>query len=438
MATSHDYPISDLAYLLPEMGEQSFSELVKSIHEVGLLEPISVWRGQILDGRHRYQACLLAGVEPEFQHLPDDIDPLAFVLAKGLDRRHLSTSQKAVIAYRLTVMSPEHVCSEDQACAFLHTGVTQQQAADRFRVSRRSLGHARAVLGPDSMAVPELRRAVEHGTVTVSDAAKIAGQPPDVQRTALDRVVNGAAKNVATAVRRIAAEAARSRSGIPGAGSVDGRLHTPVLHQCAVGDLAALVPAGTIDAIVTHPFLNEENLSLFTQLADFAVHALKDTGVLVVMADDLILPLVMNAMQHPHLNWVCEFNCEVHWPQNLRHHLHRITSYRRPILVYGKSRFRLAGVDVIRTPSTGEPDGETDQLKGIDAAMFQVVKHFIQAGQVMCDPCLLGRGGTAIGAMAMGCRFIGADPSKWAIEKTKDILAEAGYAGDHQHDALPE
>ena len=438
MPDPHDYSISDLAYLLPEMDERSFSDLVKSIRAQGLLEPVSVWHGQIVDGRHRYRACREAGVEPNFDYLADETDPIAFVLAKNLDRRHLSTSQKAVAAYRLSVLSLEHLCSEDQACAKLHIRVTQQQAADRFGVSRRSLNHARAVLAPDSPAVPELRQAVEHGLVTVSDAAKIVGEPPDVQSAAVDRVVKGTAKNIGSAAKRIAAEDARSTSGIPDSGSVDACVHPPVLHECAVGDLAKLVPAGSVDAIITHPPLTETSMALYSDLADFAVHALKVTGVLVVMVDGVLVPRIMDQLKRPGLGWVVEMDYQSGWPQHVRHPLHRLTLHRRPVLVYAKRGFRFSGGDVIRLPSPGDSAGETVLLKGFDAAMALVVERFAHSGQVVCDPFLLGRGGTAFGAITKGCRFIGAAHHRSAIQTTRDILAKAGVTVGGGHSGFPD
>lgn len=62
--------------------------------------------------------------------------------------------------------------------------------------------------------------------------------------------------------------------------------------------------------------------------------------------------------------------------------------------------------------------------------MTLVVDRFVQPRQVVCDPFLLSRGGTALGAPPWGCRFTGADPQQSAIEDTKVILAKAGLAGE--------
>ena len=439
MPTPHHYPIAALAYIFPEMDEASFSDLVKSISQVGLLELITVWRGKVIDGRHRYWACLVAGVDPRFEHLPDDADPMAFILAKNVARRHLSPSLKAVTAYRASTLTlPAAPGMDVDTGAILHTRITQRRAADLFGVSLRSLHHARAVLAPESTAAPELRRAVEVGAVTVSDAARVAGEPADVQNAALDRVVNGSSKTLAAAVRRVAAEAAAREPGIPESRPGDAPVHPPIFHHSAVADLGNVVEESGVDLIITHLPTGQEKLALYSDLADFTLHTLKVTGALVVVADGILLPRIMKCLERPGLHWVCELDCAVGWPQAVRHSLHRMTIYRRPILVYGKPGFRLSGSDVVRVPSPGEPGGDADLLKGIGAVMFQVVKRFIQAGQVVCDPCLMGGGGTALGALTGGCRFIGADSSKWAIENTKKILAQAGYAADHQDDSLPE
>jgi hypothetical protein len=58
----------------------------------------------ILDGRNRYNACKMAGVEPHFEDFGDVADPLAAVVSLNLQRRHLDPSQRALIAAKLATM----------------------------------------------------------------------------------------------------------------------------------------------------------------------------------------------------------------------------------------------------------------------------------------------------------------------------------------------
>ena len=97
-----DIEIHELASALPRMPEDEFQGLVDSISEVGLLEPIKLFQGKIIDGIHRHQACIRAGVRPQYE-LWSGTDPAAYVLAQNLHRRHLDKQQRTAAA--LAVLS---------------------------------------------------------------------------------------------------------------------------------------------------------------------------------------------------------------------------------------------------------------------------------------------------------------------------------------------
>ena len=100
-----DYPISAEANLFPEASHEEYQDILASIEEIGQQEAIVRKDGQIFDGRTRLRVCDELGVEPRFTELGDDVDPLKYVLAKNLARRHLDASQRAVIAYKLSAWS---------------------------------------------------------------------------------------------------------------------------------------------------------------------------------------------------------------------------------------------------------------------------------------------------------------------------------------------
>jgi predicted NUDIX family phosphoesterase len=62
-----------------------------------------LFESKILDGRNRYRACLEAGVGHHTQTYMG-ADPLAYVLAQNLHRRHLNESQRSMVAARLATM----------------------------------------------------------------------------------------------------------------------------------------------------------------------------------------------------------------------------------------------------------------------------------------------------------------------------------------------
>ena len=54
---------------------------------------------------HRLRACGEAGVEPRYEFLDDDADPVQWVIAKNGLRRDMDDNQRAVIAHHLSQWS---------------------------------------------------------------------------------------------------------------------------------------------------------------------------------------------------------------------------------------------------------------------------------------------------------------------------------------------
>ena len=426
------YPFSDLVYLFPCMSPQEFDALVTSIRERGLLEAIVVWRGEIIDGLHRALACLKAGVEPAYRVLPDDADPLEFVLAKNGDRRDMSISQRAVSACKLSMWSTRgRPRKEDGTGDQASRCYTQGEAAKRLGVSRRLVGYAARVLGPDSPAHPAVRRAVELGRITVNDAGSVLGEPPEVQREVLARVLKRKQGTIAGAVREVNREMARQED----AQALEAALTRPIgkavtLHHSAVAGLHTLVEAGSVDAIVTHPPGGPESLHLLRDLASFAAHALGPGGVMAVMGDAQLLPQMIERLGHEGLRWLMEFDVQFNRAQGRSGRPHFISLHRRPLLVYAKPGFSLdGGADVIAVPSPGELGDGRSRWHPMDVAMAMIVERFTRPGRVVCDPCLLGRCGAALGARENGCAFIGADGDRSCVDRTRSFLSEVEGAG---------
>ena len=428
MTSDGKYILSPMALLFPELAPVECQQMVESIAQRGLQNPITRWREQIIDGRHRYEACLLARVEPRFQDLPDDANPLELVMDQNAARRHMSESQRAIAAYKLFEAS-----SGDWAALDL-PGVSANlqrfslaAAAERFNVSRRSVSYAGRATGRDSRAVPALKQAAGQGSVTVSDASRAVNQPPEIQLRALELVRSGTARTIASAVKRVLQEILEQgpEKGLE-ANLPEQLADRMALHRSTVGDLHRLVDRESVDAIITFPPTSKNSLALLPDLASFAAHSLKPTGVLVMLASVEHLPGVLNGLKHPDLHWVCEFDYIFGEPSILfqRRGPHRLDLRRRPLLVFGKSRFRLrGGDDLIRVP---QPEEEPRSTQRLEAGWGLIVQKFTSPGQVVCDPIMLERASIAIGALAGGCTFIGADKNQSSIDRVLRRLASAG------------
>lgn len=172
------YEMHELCTAFPLMKNDQFMALVKDIRENGLLEPIVLYEGKILDGRNRYTACVNAMVEPRFEEYQGN-NPLRFVISKNLSRRHLDNSQRAMVAGRLANMRHGGDRKSDQTANLRVDLVSQPEAAEQLNVSERSVWSARQVIDD---GVPELAEAVDNGELPVSVAAKIATLPEETQK----------------------------------------------------------------------------------------------------------------------------------------------------------------------------------------------------------------------------------------------------------------
>ena len=91
-----------LSAIFGDMQKDEFDALVKSVQTDGFIEPvIRIYEGKILDGWHRYRAAkelnLIRKLKFQEWDERDEGDPAAFVLARNIERRHLTPAQRAQI-----------------------------------------------------------------------------------------------------------------------------------------------------------------------------------------------------------------------------------------------------------------------------------------------------------------------------------------------------
>lgn len=170
------HPAADL---FPLLSGDEYEAFKADIAANGLLEPIWIYSGQILDGRNRYRACLDIGVEPRFRTYEGDT-PVAFVWSLNGERRHLSESQRATIGHK---MLPELREEAKKRMAHGETAPGKRPASiDAGRSSRptRAVDQAAEKVGVGSATVnrvdyvykrdPELYRQIETGEITATKA----------------------------------------------------------------------------------------------------------------------------------------------------------------------------------------------------------------------------------------------------------------------------
>jgi ParB-like chromosome segregation protein Spo0J len=98
-------PIHPVCELFPLMAEKSKTALVEDIRVNGLIQPIVVHEGQLVDGRNRFDACRLVGIEPRFiewrEIYSGSMTVSRWIWSINAERRHLTADQIVAIHVKL-------------------------------------------------------------------------------------------------------------------------------------------------------------------------------------------------------------------------------------------------------------------------------------------------------------------------------------------------
>ena len=193
-----EYPVHPVASLFPMIDDDALNALAEDIKKNGQREPILVAfldgrelnEPVVVDGRNRFKACEIAGVEPEFSNdyvmEPHEIGP--WIISHNLHRRHLTTSQKAAVAVAYEaelakLAKARRIEGAKRGAEITNSGgrrlvenlpqseigpKARDEAGDLFQVSGKSVSDAKYVSQHD----PEAFQRVRDGKQAVSAAAR--------------------------------------------------------------------------------------------------------------------------------------------------------------------------------------------------------------------------------------------------------------------------
>lgn len=184
MSDMKELEIHEAANLFP-MEEETIPALAEDIKTNGLNMDIELCDGKLIDGRRRMKACQIAGVEPRFSDV-DPADPVAYVMSLNLHRRHLTPSQRAMVAARARSIYDRQAKERQvrKPADSVVENLPQQNTRARdaagkaVSVSGKSVDYATRVI---EKGEPEVIKAVDEGRMSVSTAAVLVHEPRDVQ-----------------------------------------------------------------------------------------------------------------------------------------------------------------------------------------------------------------------------------------------------------------
>lgn len=162
------------ANIVEMMEGQAWEDFKADIAEKGVLDPIMICDGMILDGRHRYKAATELGIDYRCE-IYNGNDPLGWVISHKVKRQHLTTGQLGDMGANITnlkngsnqhekkvALSPDKAIKEQFA-------VTAQQAADMLGTSKTAVDRGKKL---QREATPEVLKAVRDGSMKQDAALK--------------------------------------------------------------------------------------------------------------------------------------------------------------------------------------------------------------------------------------------------------------------------
>jgi ParB-like chromosome segregation protein Spo0J len=194
-----NWAIHPLCLKFPELPPDKYEELKESIRKVGLLEPVVLnISNQILDGRHRYKACMELGIMPHtalwttMTRKNPNVTEAEFIFAANYHRRHLTDDQRLQIrAAFFPLIQEETGKAQAESLPKAREAKAEKSVDSKSSPQKRDLKtkHERSAVGKlakqaetsehkakqaiDIEKVPDIAEKVRNGELTRPEAIKV-------------------------------------------------------------------------------------------------------------------------------------------------------------------------------------------------------------------------------------------------------------------------
>jgi len=140
------HPAANMLPLMSASEIKEFEGLVSNMKIAGLMNPITLCEGKVLDGRNRLLACVELGITPRFVDWGGSgSTPAEWVVAQNVSRRNLTASQKAVASlYIIQTLQP----TPEQKAKFMEGGTKWDRRifiCNMFGIDRHAFSDIKAI-----------------------------------------------------------------------------------------------------------------------------------------------------------------------------------------------------------------------------------------------------------------------------------------------------
>jgi hypothetical protein len=406
----------------PLLPDAELQELADDIKLRGLMNPVVLHQGQVLDGRNRLAACEIAGVAPRFTEWSGGGSPVEWVVSINLHRRHLSASQRAVVALDLLPLLESEAKERQRRsqgrgkkvakkCA-TYSGKASEAAARLARSNSRYVEVAKAI----QASALEVIEKVRSGQLSVPNARRVADLPP-AQRDKVLREVNGQdvgrheldclIKKARLEARHEQAKKARKPGGD---------------QNLLVGDMGILwnrLQDDSVDLFLTDPVYHE--IGAYQRLAELAAAKLKPGGLCLAYCGQMYLPQVLAAMTR-HLQYFWTFVVTVaDQPKPI--FARSIQAKWKPVVAFAKRPIRPAANWLADLLDGGGRDDRYHQWGQTEVEAVYLIQRLTEPGQLVVDP-YAGGGAFIAACKATHRRWLATERDEATAHIARQRLAE--------------
>jgi len=386
--------------LVPALSVDEYNSLKQSINENGIWIPIiCTAEGVILDGHHRFRACIELEIQTPKHAVREFENKLLekkFVIECNLKRRQLNDFQKAELILPLLEIEQELAIQR------------QMKAGNHKPLSSNDLkGQSRDIvakkIGISGTTFERARKIIENAPEEIKK--KLREHDPNTS-------ISKEYKNIVKAEKREKRQEQIKELQVNLPEKVT--LHNTEFQK-------VFIEGNSVSLIITDPPYHEKDLHLYNDLAVHASRVLREGGSLLCYAGQFAIHKVIGMME--------EHGLKFQWPMIILHGGPTTAMWGKKILVgympmlwFVKGKYDGEMVrDVVQSEFQGKEIHEWAKST-IESDYY--IKHMTIENEIVYDP-FLGQGTFGVSAVKQNRQFIGCEINPEHFENAKRIISEA-------------
>ena len=385
--------------LVPLLSSEEYESLKESIKENGLWLPILCnSEGIILDGHHRFRACIELKIKTKhaIRDFENKLLEKKFVIECNLKRRQLNDFQK--IELGIPLLEIEHQLAAKRQIDAGDSiplapddakGKSSKMVAKKIGVSGTTFERAKKIIEKAPEEIKKKLRANDHGTSISKEY-----------------------KNIVKAEKKEKRQEEISKFQVKLPDKV-------ILHNSEFQKV--FIEGASVSLIITDPLYHEKDLHLYDDLAVHAVRVLRDGGSLLCYAGHFAIDKIISMVEARGLKF--------QWPMAILHSGPTSAIFGRKVLVgympmlwFVKGKYEGEFVrDVIQSEFQGNDLHEWAKST-VESDYF--IKYMTIEGEIVYDP-FMGQGTFGVSAVKQNRQFIGCEINPEHFENAKRMISNA-------------